>query len=153
MIAMKEENDRREKADYLGPYLLKQSMAFAEVCRQIQTGTISYEASKTAFNECLKDYQEHQNSTLSEVEKMLEETNAEVEKFKDFILKFKDQFTGENIENVTREGESLQRFKSALIRRLAELKKKKTVQLIDFKTEILKDNRLDKKFREEQKQE
>lgn len=144
---MREESDRREKADYLGPYLLKHSMEFAELCSQMKKGSITVEASRRAFHDCLDDLKDHQMTTMNEVQKMLEETNEEIEKFKEFILKFKEHFTTENIENITKEGEGLQRFKHVLQRRLNELKSQCEVELQERKKELLKDDRLNAEFR------
>lgn len=147
MIAMREENDRRQKADYLGPYLLKHSMELVELCTQIKQGSISYDASQRAYEDCLQDFEEQQQGTQDEVEKMLQETNEEVEKFKEFIVKFKDHFTAENIESITRDGEGLQRFKHVLQKRLIELKSQNEGKLDEFKKAILSDERLNAEFR------
>lgn len=148
LIAMREEIARREKADYLGPYLVKHSMALSEVCTQIKKGSISMEASKRAFDDCLKDFKEHQLATLKDVQRMLDETNEEVVKFKEFIVKFKDHFTAENIENITKEGEELQRYKHILQKRLTELRSSHEPKLHEFQNELLNDERLNPQFRE-----
>lgn len=152
MIALREETDRREKADHLEPYLLKHSVKFTELCSQIKQGSISFEASQRAFDDCLKDYADYQETTLKEVERMLHETNEEMGKFKVFIVKFKDHFTAENIEQITREGEGLQRFKHVLQKRLAELKSQNEIKLKELTKEILRDDRLNAEFRQRQRE-
>lgn len=147
MIAMREESDRREKADYLGPYLLKYSTEFTELCSQMKDGSISMEASQRAFDDCLKDFEDHQLTTIAEVEQMFEATNEEVVKFKEFIVKFKDHFTPENIDNITKEGAGLQRFKHVLQRRLTELRSQCKAKLQERRTELLKDCRLNTEFK------
>ena len=151
ILALREENDRREKADYLGPYLLKHSMDFGELFSQAKNqGLISFEASKRAFQDCLNDFRETQENASSEVERMLAEANEEVAKFKEFIVKFRDQFTAENLENISREGEALQLFKNVLQRRLAELKVQNEERMREFQEEILRDERLNPEFKKSQ---
>lgn len=147
VIELREENNLRERADFLEPYLLKHSMEFLELWSQIKKGSMSGEASKKAFDDCLKDFEDQQQTAMADLQRMLEETNEEVEKFKEFIVKFKDHFTSKNIDNITKEGEGLQRFKHVLQRRLAELTTRKESQLEEFQREILKDERLCVEFR------
>lgn len=147
MIALRNEQDRRENADFLGPYLIKHSREFVELCSQIKEGSISFDASKRAFDDCIKDFEDHQTNTVKDVERMLEETRDEVEKFKEFITKFKDHFTAENVENITKEGEGLQRFKHVLQKRLIELKISNERKLEEFRKVIIEDERLNAEFR------
>lgn len=150
---MREESNCQEKADFLGPYLMKHSMEFVELCSQIKKGSISVEASKRAFDDCLRDFEEHQLRTIKDLERMLEETNEEVEKFKEFIIKFKDHFTKENIENIAVEGEGLQRFRNVLQKRLHTQRSENETRLIEFRKELLKDERLNSKLREQSSRE
>lgn len=147
MIELREENDRRERADFLEPYLLKHSTEFLELWSQIKKGSMSEEASRKAFDDCLKDFEDQQQMAIGDLQRMLDETVEEVEKFKEFIAKFKDHFTAKNIDNITKEGEGLQRFKHVLQRRLEELRNRNESQLEEFKREILKDERLSSEFR------
>lgn len=147
MITLRNEQDRRENADFLGPYLIKHSREFVELCSQIKEGSISFDASKRAFDDCVKDFEDHLITTVQDVEKMLEETKEEVEKFKDFITKFKDHFTTDNLEHITKEGEGLQRFKHVLQKRLIELKICNEGKLKEFRSIILEDERLNPEFR------
>lgn len=147
MIELREASDRREKADFLAPFLLKHSIEFVEMCSQMQKGSISVDASRKAFQDCVDEFAREQARREKDLETLLEDTNAEVEKFKEFIVKFKDHFTAENIENVQREGESLSRFRNVLHRRLSEMRQKNEAQLQAFRRDILSDERLNEEFR------
>lgn len=144
---MRNEQDRRENADFLGPYLIKHSREFVELCSQIKEGSISFDASKRAFDDCVKDFEDQRACTVSDVERMLDETKVEVEKFKEFITKFKDHFTTANVEQITKEGEGLQRFKHVLQKRLNELKACNERKLKEFRNLVLEDDRLNLEFR------
>lgn len=67
-MAMKDEADRRDSADLLGPYLVKYSRILVELCSQIKDGSISKEASKSAYEDCMLDLKQHHNDMIHELE-------------------------------------------------------------------------------------
>lgn len=64
-------------------------------------------------------------------------------------MKFKDQFSDEDLENIKKEGESIQRYKNVVRNRIQALKEEAEAKFEEIKHVLVNDPRLNAEFRME----